>query len=154
MSSCCLSSRSNSAHPNRGRCPVNGLEYPGVSVRTITHHINYPWAWAPSAGHYYFCDAPDCDVAYFGDDNSVVLKSQLRTRIGVKERADYDLLCYCFGVRRTDFERDPATREFVIAKTKIGACSCETSNPSGRCCLQDFPRSSKPDDSQVRRSGA
>ncbi len=140
MSNCCSSSGSRSAHPNRGRCPANGLEYSEVSVRTITHHIKDSWAWAPSAKHYYFCDAPDCDVAYFGDDNSVVLKSQLRTRIGAKEQTDHDLLCYCFGVSRADFERDPTTREFVIAKTQAGACSCETSNPSGRCCLKDFPK--------------
>lgn len=143
MSSCCSSSTCDSAHPNKGRCPVNGLEYSEVSVRTIAHHIKEPWAWAPSVKHYYFCDAPDCDVAYFGDDDSVVLKSRLRTRIGVKERTEHDLLCYCFGVSRADFEHDPATREFVIAQTEIGACSCETSNPSGRCCLKDFPKSPK-----------
>lgn len=144
MSSCCSSSASDSAHPNKGRCPGNGLEYSEVSATTIAHHIKEPWAWVPSAKHYYFCDAADCDVAYFGDDNSVVLKSQLRTRVGVKERGEHDLLCYCFGVSRADFERNPTTREFVIAQTRAGACSCDTSNPSGRCCLKDFPKSSKP----------
>ncbi|MFZ1537646.1 MAG: hypothetical protein WAT23_09730 [Chromatiaceae bacterium] len=138
MSSCCSSSGCDSAQPHKGRCPVNGLVYSEVTVRTIAHHIQEPWSWVPSAKHYYFCDAPDCDVAYFGDDNSVVLKTRLRHRVGVKERAEQDLLCYCFGVSRADFERDPATKEFVIAQTKIGACSCETSNPSGRCCLKDF----------------
>ena len=139
MSNCCSSFNSGSVNPNTGRCPANGLEYSEVSVRTITHHIKESWAWAPSAKHYYICDAPDCDVAYFGDDSSVVLKSQLRTRIGAKEQTKHDLLCYCFGVSRGDFERDPTTRAFVIAQTKVGACSCETSNPSGRCCLKDFP---------------
>lgn len=141
MSNCCSSSSCDSDHPNKGRCPINGLEYFEVSLRTIAHHIKEPWAWTSSAERYYFCDDPDCDVAYFGDDNSVVLKSQLRTRIGVKERTDNDLQCYCFGVSRADFERDTATREFVIAQTKMGACSCEISNPSGRCCLKDFPKS-------------
>lgn len=144
MSNCCSLSACDSARPNKGRCPVNGLEYIEVPVRTIAHHIKEPWAWVASAKHYYFCDAADCDVAYFGDDNSVVLKSQLRTRIGVKEQTEHDLLCYCFGVSRADFEHDPATKGFVMAQTKNGACSCETSNPSGRCCLKDFPKSSKP----------
>lgn len=143
MSDCCSSSGCDSTPPTRGRCPVDGLEYSEVSVRTILHHLKAPWAWAPTARHYYFCDASDCDVAYFGDDQSVVLKSQLRTRIGVKEGAEHDLLCYCFGVSRADFERDPATKEFVMAQTRIGACSCETRNPSGRCCLKDFPKSPK-----------
>lgn len=139
MSNCCSSPGSDRARPNKGRCPANGRECSEVSVRTIAHHLKQPWAWAPSAGRYYFCDAPDCDVAYFGDDGSVIPKSRLRTRIGAKEGGDHDLLCYCFGVSRADFERDPATREFVVAQTRIGACSCETSNPSGRCCLKDFP---------------
>jgi len=133
-SSCC-----DNPHPKRGRCPVDGLEYAEVSTRTIAHHIRAPWAWVPSAKHYYFCDDPDCEVAYFGDDHSVILKSQLRTRVGMKERGPDDLLCYCFGVSRADFARDPATKEFVVTQTRIGACACETRNPSGRCCLKDFP---------------
>jgi hypothetical protein len=149
MSSCCSSSGGDKARPNKGRCPVNGQEYSEVSAQTIAHHIKQPWGWTPSAKNYYFCDAPDCDVAYFGDDDSIVLKSQLRICIGVKERAAHDLLCYCFGVSRADFASNPATREFVIAKTKAGACSCETSNPSGRCCLKDFPKSSMPGGRQV-----
>lgn len=139
MSDCCSSSACDSARPNRGRCPGNGLECPEVSARTIVHHLKEPWAWAPSAGRYYYCGAPDCEVAYFGDDGSVIPKSRLRTRIGAKAEGERDLLCYCFGVSCADFERDPATRDFVVAQTRIGACSCETSNPSGRCCLKDFP---------------
>lgn len=110
-------------------------------MRTIAHHIKDSWGWTPTARHYYFCDDPECDVAYFGDDHSVVYKTRLRTRIGVKERAANDLLCYCFGVSWADFERNPATKDFVMAQTKAGLCSCETSNPSGRCCLKDFPKS-------------
>jgi len=48
-------------------------------------------------------------------------------------------VCYCFGVSRSDFRNDPATKDYVIAQTKAGLCSCDTSNPSGRCCLKDFP---------------
>ena len=49
------------------------------------------------------------------------------------------MLCYCFGVSRADFDRNPGTKDFVTAQTKAGLCACETSNPSGRCCLKDFP---------------
>ncbi len=94
----------------------------------------------PTAKRYYFCGEPSCDVAYFGDDNSVILKSQLRTRIGVKEQSGDCLLCYCFGVSKSDFARDPAARDFVVKQTKAGLCSCDTSNPSGRCCLKDFQK--------------
>jgi hypothetical protein len=109
-------------------------------VRTISHHIRASWSWEPAAASHYFCDAPECDVVYFGEDGSTFVRSQLRTRVGVKETADDSLLCYCFGVSKADFQHNPATRDYVVAQTKAGHCSCETSNPSGRCCLKDFPK--------------
>lgn len=142
MNNCCSSSGCDSNRRGKEHCPANGLEYSEVSVRTIAHHIKRSWDWTPTAKHYYFCDDPECEVAYFGDDNSVVLKSQLRTRIGVKEQSGDDMLCYCFGVSRADSERNPGIKDFVTVQTKAGLCSCETSNPSGRCCLKDFPSSS------------
>jgi hypothetical protein len=139
MSDCCSSSGHNTTHPRKQPCPVNGLEYAEVSARTIAHHIKDAWEWSPTSGRYFFCDDPECDVVYFGEDGSTILKSQLRTRVGVKEDSGDSLLCYCFGVSKDDFQRNPATREFVVAQTKAGLCSCDTSNPSGRCCLKDFP---------------
>lgn len=139
MSACCSSSGCDAKNPRKSRCPASGNACSQVAVRTIAHHLKASWSWTPSARPYYFCDDPACDVAYFGDDGSLVHKSSLRTRIGIKEQNGDDLLCYCFGVSRADFVRDPAIKNFVIAQTKAGLCSCETSNPAGRCCLKDFP---------------
>jgi hypothetical protein len=143
MSECCSSSGCNSAHTNKQRCPINGREYAEVSMRTIAHHINEAWNWQPTAKRYFFCDDPVCELVYFGDDGSKILKSQLRTPVGAKETSDNGLLCYCFGVTKRDFLSNPATRDFVVAQTKAGQCSCDTSNPSGRCCLRDFPKSAR-----------
>lgn len=140
MSSCCSGSDADGMHPQKHRCPVNGGEYSAVATRTIAHHIKDAWAWKPSSARYFFCADPACAVVYFGDDGSTILTSQLRTQIGVKQLSDDSLLCYCFGVTRADFLAQPATKDFVIAQTRAGLCSCETSNPSGRCCLKDFPR--------------
>lgn len=140
MSDCCTSSSRGDAHPKRHRCPVNGREYLEVSARTIIHHINEAWNWRQTAYRYYFCDDPSCEVVYFGDDSSTILKSQLRTKVGLKETSGDASLCYCFGVSKRDFQSNPATRDFVVAQTKAGQCSCDTSNPSGRCCLKDFPK--------------
>jgi hypothetical protein len=79
-------------------------------------------------------------VVYFGADDSVILQPQLRTTVGMKSSSELSLLCYCFGVSRADVASGNAIRDFVVAQTKLGLCSCETSNPSGRCCLKDFPR--------------
>ncbi|WP_293604613.1 putative iron-sulfur cluster-binding metallochaperone [Polaromonas sp. UBA4122] len=135
MNSCCSASGCDNKHPRKHRCPVNSREYAEVSGRTIAHHIKESWGWVSTAARYYFCDDSECDVAYFGDDDSLILKSQLRTRIGVKEEGDDDLLCYCFCVSKAEFERKPAIKNFVVVQTKAGLCSCDTRNPSGRCCL-------------------
>lgn len=111
-----------------------------MSVRTIAHHIKKSRAWTRTASRHFFCSDPECDVVYFGDDGSTILKSQLHTRVGVKEKTAGSLLCYCFNVSNADFFRNPAIKDYVIAQTKAGLCSCETSNPSGRCCLKNFPK--------------
>ena len=140
MSDCCSNLGSENTHPRKLCCPSNGIEYLEVSPRTIAHHIKESWAWIPSSARYFFCDDPVCNVVYFGDDGSVIFKSQLRTQVGVKEKMDNGLLCYCYGVSKVDIFRNPSIKDFVIGQTKAGLCSCKTSNPSGRCCLKDFPK--------------
>lgn len=140
MSECCNSCDCDSAHLKKQSCPISRQECSEVSVRTIAHHIKEAWAWESTAQQYYYCDDPACEVAYFGNDGSMIRKSQLRTKIGMKEMSDEGLLCYCYGVTKRDFLEIPGTRDFVLAQTKAGQCSCGTSNPSGRCCLKDFPK--------------
>jgi len=141
MSECCSSVENKTSHPKKHLCPANGLEYAEVSTRTISHHIKGSWEWSPTSDRYFFCDDAACDVVYFGEDGSTILNSQLRTKVVAKEDSGDKLLCYCFGVSLNDFQSNPLIKEFVIAKTKDGLCSCDTSNPSGRCCLKDFPKS-------------
>ena len=85
---------------------------------------------------YFFCDDPGCDVVYFGQDDTVICRPQLRTPV----KNASALLCYCFGVTLDDASQNPEIRDFVVEKTRQGLCSCDTSNPSGRCCLKNFPR--------------
>ena len=108
-------------------------------MKTVLHHIAKPWQRDLEEQGYYFCDDPACNVVYFGQDNSIIQKDELKLQAGVKEQSLDSLLCYCFDVTKSEAVRIPMAKEFVIAKTREGACSCETSNPSGRCCLKDFP---------------
>ena len=139
MSGCCTTSKANVSYPDKYVCPVNGKAYKAVSRTTIMHHINEPWLWPNTEQGYYFCSDPECDVVYFGQDRSVIEKSALRTIVGIKEKSDTALTCYCFGVNRKTAEDNPSTKDFVIQQTRRHTCSCSTSNPSGRCCLSDFP---------------
>ena len=141
MSDCCSSSIPETINPQKHKCPSNGKEYSAVSAQTIAHHIVNAWDWNPTATRYFFCDDPECGVVYFGADDSKIYTSQLRSRVGIKENSSDSPLCYCFGISKEDLQRNPSIKDFVIAQTKGGMCSCETSNPSGRCCLKDFSKS-------------
>ena len=159
MSSCCSSSDDSStgcsssksstealAPPKRYVCPSNGKEYLQVPQATVLLHIKKPWDSEKSdmkERGYYFCSDPDCDVVYFGEDDSVIQASALRTVVGVKAPNDDNAFsCYCFDVTHKEAREDASIRQYVVDKTKNGTCSCVTQNPSGRCCLKDFPKNS------------
>ncbi len=134
-------SRAAAASPRSAKqaCPACGRAGAEVSARTIAHHIAAAWRWTPSAERHFFCASPACQVVYFGADGATIRQAQLRTRVGIKDADEEAPLCYCFGISRADFRNDPTAKDYVIAQTKAGMCACETHNPSGRCCLKDFP---------------
>jgi hypothetical protein len=139
MSNSCHSVCTDRLPPKTHTCPVNGQEYKPVTLRTVLHHINAPWRWAEKQQGYYFCDDPNCEVVYFGEDDTVITKLELRTLVGIKDSKPNALACYCFGVSNTDAQKYPDIRDFIIKKTKAGMCSCDISNPAGHCCLRYFP---------------
>jgi hypothetical protein len=136
MTNCCNTSQPTL--PKMHVCPVNGKPYSSVPTSTVIHHIKEPWSRPLTDQAYYFCDDPECHVVYFGLDNTTIDKDSLRTKIGVKEQTDESLICYCFGVSRQQSKDNPEAKAFVIEQTKNHTCSCNTSNPSGRCCVKDF----------------
>jgi hypothetical protein len=139
MPDCCQSECTNKPPPRTHVCPVNGQKYKAVGLKTVLHHINSPWEWTEKQQGYYFCDDPACGVVYFAEDDTVITKSGVRTVVCVKVRQPDALSCYCFGVSTLEARLHPDIRDFIVRKTKEGMCSCDTSNPSGRCCLRDFP---------------
>jgi len=136
MVSCCSSSKTQ-VQPKKHKCPVTGKLYNSVSSTTILHHVNEPWKFKNTRQSYYFCDDPDCEVVYFGEDDSIIKKSSLRTEVGIKETNPDALICYCFGVSKVE-SSSKEIKAFVIENTKNKICACTTRNPSGRCCLKDF----------------
>ncbi len=134
MTACCNSSST------RHTCPVNGKSYPSTPLKTLLHHLKNIWTYKLKTQTYYFCDDRHCEVVYFADDNSVFTQDTLRTTVGQKTDDADALLCYCFGISHQHYKDDPSVKQFVIEQTRLSNCACETRNPSGRCCLKDFPR--------------
>jgi len=143
MANSCSAPENKVAHPKKRSCPGNGLSGTEVSAKTISHHLKESWKWKDKGIRYFFCDDPNCEVVYFGEDDTTITKAELRTTVGIKEASNDTPACYCFGVSKADAIKDPNIREYVMAQTKQAYCSCDVSNPSGRCCLKDFPRLDK-----------
>ena len=145
MSDCCSSNCNNKSGqdnsvPRKFTCPVNHEDYFSVSNKTIFHHLKSPWKRELNQEQYYFCSDPDCEVTYFGLKGSIINKNEVRTIIGVKEKSDDTLICYCFGVSKTEAKKHSDIKRFVTQQTKEKNCACDVRNPSGRCCLKDFPK--------------
>jgi hypothetical protein len=96
---------------------------------------------------YFFDRTPSCDVVYFSNEGrSYFQKDELTERVGLKGTEPPVPLCYCFGhTDESAREEIVATGRSTVAKriaaeVEAGNCSCETKNPSGKCCLGDVNR--------------
>ena len=135
MTDCCSSSCETKPKSSKLDCPSCGEKCLNVSLKVMLHHIKQPWTYQFSDEQYYFCGNTDCDVVYFSATNKVIHHSEMRT-----PNKDDDLICFCFGVTRSEATINKALKDFVVTQTKNSMCSCETANPSGRCCLKNFPK--------------
>lgn len=139
MKNCCLHNQKPAQFPGVHRCPVNGKTYKQVNSKALMHHISTPWSRDLQSQGFYFCTDPDCKIVYFGEDDEMIVVSEIRTNPWQKNQHSDATLCHCFGITYEQAEKDPKLKAYVIRQTKNALCSCETSNPSGRCCLKDFP---------------
>ena len=140
MTDCCTENQASQKGSRRCTCPENGRDYMQVPYATVLQHVKSPWQTVVRDQAWYFCDDANCDVVYFGEDTSVIDRSRLRTRVGIKEATGSAPICYCFDVSRAEALANPEIKAFVVEQTRQSNCACETRNPSGRCCLKDFPK--------------
>ncbi|TAN65433.1 MAG: hypothetical protein EPN17_16685 [Methylobacter sp.] len=114
-------------------------------MRTLYQQVKFPENQHITSGSYYFCPAEQCSIAYFSSAGNRIPKAHLRSYQEIRQGK----LCYCFDID-TDLylsalrvNRAESIKEFVIQRTKVGECACESRNPSGRCCLAEFKRLEK-----------
>jgi hypothetical protein len=139
MTHCCTT---NNRTLGKAICPINGQLYAQVSRRTVLHQVNQPWRHDLTAQHYYFCDDPNCEVVYFGDDQQIIRRHEMRQCVGQKSTTPDKPVCYCFDILLADLQNENEQirlKTFVTNLTRTSTCDCEIRNPSGKCCLRDFP---------------
>lgn len=136
MSDCCASNpKAACALPQStpGTCPSCATKAKSVSTLTVKSLVRDHTRVATDSA-YWFCRTPDCDVVYFSDE-TVFRESDVKVRVGLKEREDPIPLCYCFGYDREDVMRDieasGTSRIPDRIKTEVqgGFCACEVKNP-------------------------
>ncbi len=145
MSNCCSSSCTSTASSKKQNCPVCHNISSQVPIATVIKHIKKSWQWdkknsGKTAHQYYFCHTPDCNIVYFDNANTTIKQFELRTQVGIKDPSGNSLICYCFGVTKNEAIKNPTIKDFVIRQTKEKVCACDHFNPSGKCCLKDFPK--------------
>ena len=142
MTNCDSTNNNKPGTSRKAICPLNGLTYSRVSKKTILHQVKKPWQLNLLDQNYYFCDDPNCDAVYFGEDKSTLIRDNLRISVGQKSHEQEKTICYCFDVLSSDLNTEKSrekSKAFVIKQTKNSSCDCEIKNPSGKCCLKNFP---------------
>lgn len=127
----------SSASWRQADCPLCGESCREVSQQTMFYHLNIPWTQDPDPVAHYFCGNRDCEITYFNQNGNrytrIVLRPETRTALA------NDMVCFCYGIDAETARNEPPAKGFVIEQTRNKACACDSRNPSGRCCLKDFP---------------
>lgn len=140
MSDCCSTGCDvHNTAPRRYTCPLNHREYRQVSTKTVLHNLRQPWTQKLDQHSFYFCDDPDCEVVYFDQGDYVIYTNELRSDVGAKQKSAEATLCYCFDITFEQASVNPGLKNYVVEMTGKQMCECATRNPSGKCCLKDFP---------------
>lgn len=122
-------------------CPECGQRTKAVDTTTVRHHVLPHLVGSLSEGQYGICETPTCRVVYAVDGGPPLRKTDLRTRVGLKETDDPVPVCYCWSFTERQVIEDvlarsrSTVREYITQRVADGTCACEYNNPSGRCCL-------------------
>ncbi len=142
MSACCVIPFDSKVNKGNTLCPNCGKEGKAVPLITIRAQVRRDHhRYSQLTTGYYCTSAEDDLVYYFADSDTTIWKTDLVEPGPVKGKGDDTMICFCFRHRRQEILDDyrkngKSVIEIQIRKkVKAGACSCEVSNPAGKCCL-------------------
>lgn len=149
---CCAESNSlpvelQQAHSPRVCLSCQGPSHP-VTLRTMLLMLKPEFFNQVGESQYRFCASPDCLVVYFSSERCFTT-SDLRIRVGLKEKDGLIPLCYCFGFTEQDAREEIKAEGHTTIPQRISAlikermCACEERNPAGACCLGEVTRAVK-----------
>lgn len=159
MSNCCTTNSEQAcpaAEDTTTACPVCGMKGQAVSMLTVKSLVRIHTR-VSLAANYKLCRSEDCDVVYFSPD-AVFRNSDVKVRVGFKEKEGPIPLCYCFDYSREDLRRDierlgqTDIPQKIKAEINAGFCACEVKNPSGKCCLGEVTKATQEEKARLGSS--
>lgn len=128
----------------KAACPGCALEAKSVLAQTLKQMLtSKAQLRVDDLSGFYYCKTPSCPIIYF-NENVELFQKDLTVIVGLKQGSLPDTLCYCFEWTKTAIEMEweekgesRAVEDITEKMASIG-CSCESLNPSGRCCLIDI----------------
>lgn len=91
----------------------------------------------------YICMNPDCDVAYYNSENTI-LKDELKRELWYKTGTKRIIACYCNNIDADQLKdavvnHNLSTWEEITEHYRVKVIEkCETLNPTGKCCRHIF----------------
>lgn len=150
MGDCCIALPAAAKKQTKGVvCPRCGGTGKPVDRITVEALLKPEFRERADGAPYGFCESPDCPVVYFARDGILFTKDQIRVRVGLKEREDPILDCYCFGITERMIQEEikrtgrSTASSRIRAEVKAETCRCAVENPSGRCCLGEVAHAEK-----------
>lgn len=125
------------------KCPLCNNEANKVSTQTLKALLkNETKETLTSLEGFHYCKTSPCKAVYFRSDE-ILTQEDVSVSVGLKNSALVKNYCYCFGWTQNKIEDDiiktrtsNAINDIKSKMSSIG-CSCETKNPSGKCCMAD-----------------
>ncbi len=144
MADCCSVPNSDN-FKNKHACPTCGEEGKGIPLITLRSLIRRDHPLYPSLKAGFLCPNENDNTVYFfdGHDDRITTKD-LVTPYHLKDQDRYNNVCYCFQHSQKEIIDDYLNHGFstiekdVHKKVNDGVCTCEVSNPKGKCCLGEI----------------
>ncbi|WP_372741011.1 hypothetical protein [Neptunomonas sp.] len=148
MSNCCSASatEAKTGKLQAAECPSCSNRMKPVKRIVLMHQVTAPLNQTIPSDQFFFCSDADCPVVYFSKAGFVIETAQMRGEVGLKSTDENRMICYCFDITYSRVMEEieqtghSASKAFVVEQTKLKNCACDIRNPSGKCCLKEFPK--------------
>ena len=123
-------------------CPKCGKTGRAVPRKVFYQHLNAQgileiFQWKESR----VCFTPECEALYYSGPHWIS-HQRCNKPVGFKKSGSPKLYCYCFGytaeeiLKKAGEGREKPILDRIESYLQKGALLCESTNPTGHCCLE------------------